>query len=582
MLFAPPVLADRFDVLNVAAGGSVTHDANQFRLAETVDPNVALGKPRKSDSVKVGYLGLRFDKPYAQQRLQIDVTETLTRYENFTHLNFDAFDYRGAWLWSLTPQLSGSLSAERKQALVGSADYRGFERNVRDSTTRLFSLDWSVAGGWSLIARASRIEQLSEVPFLAEADFRSSGPEAGIKYLATSGSSITLTRRQSSGIFLNREPDPVGLIDSSYRDKETELKLHWAASGRSTVDATLGWRARRHGHFSERDYSGPFGELAYALTFPGKLRVNAFAKRVLAPSLGPLSSFRVDGLLSLSPSWQITEKSSVRATFERTTSDFRGPIIVPPGPLRRDVVRSAKLSADWAPVSSIMLSASGQRIERSSTDDAAAFKTMVITVSVTGEYKVTVTSALGCAAASEIVNITVDPIEIPVISMSGDSIICAGSSIVLTSTPATSYLWSNGATTQSVTVSDEGSYSVKTQGLCAPFTSEPVSISTLVSPLPVVTNDAVYVDSVATLAATGSLVNWYSTQDSPVPFYTGNAYSTPPLTETTTYWVSNTTVFSEPNLHTGMINHQGGANNDNSYNGGVFFNCLTPFKLVST
>jgi hypothetical protein len=97
-----------------------------------------------------------------------------------------------------------------------------------------------------------------------------------------------------------------------------------------------------------------------------------------------------------------------------------------------------------------------------------------------------------------------------------------------------------------------------------------------------VTNDAVFVDSVANLAATGSLVNWYSTEDSPVPFFTGNSYTTPPLTETTTYWVSNTTVFGIPNQHVGMMDHQGGSTSDNTYNGGLIFNCLTPFKLKST
>ncbi len=48
----------------------------------------------------------------------------------------------------------------------------------------------------------------------------------------------------------------------------------------------------------------------------------------------------------------------------------------------------------------------------------------------------------------------------PVITASGATTFCQGGSVSLTASSATNYLWSNGATTQSITVSQAGNYSV--------------------------------------------------------------------------------------------------------------------------
>ncbi len=50
----------------------------------------------------------------------------------------------------------------------------------------------------------------------------------------------------------------------------------------------------------------------------------------------------------------------------------------------------------------------------------------------------------------------------PVITSSGSDTLCQGNTVTLTSTAATSYLWSTGATTQSIMVSTSGNYSVIT------------------------------------------------------------------------------------------------------------------------
>jgi hypothetical protein len=74
----------------------------------------------------------------------------------------------------------------------------------------------------------------------------------------------------------------------------------------------------------------------------------------------------------------------------------------------------------------------------------------------------------GCSATSTDEIITVNPIPtIPTISASGATDICIGDNVILTSSSPTDNLWSTGETTQSITVSSSGSYTVEvTNGLC--------------------------------------------------------------------------------------------------------------------
>jgi|GEM_PF-2145019 len=77
--------------------------------------------------------------------------------------------------------------------------------------------------------------------------------------------------------------------------------------------------------------------------------------------------------------------------------------------------------------------------------------TQNITVTTSGSYTVSVANACGTDTSAAVV-ITVNPSPLATISAGGPLSFCQGDSVVLTAGPALSYLWSNGAATQSVTV----------------------------------------------------------------------------------------------------------------------------------
>ncbi len=125
--------------------------------------------------------------------------------------------------------------------------------------------------------------------------------------------------------------------------------------------------------------------------------------------------------------------------------------------------------------------------------------TQSITVSTAGSYTVTVTNASGCSGTSAPVVVTViSQCTKPIITAGGSTTLCPGQTVKLTSSVSSSYLWSTGATTRSITVKTEGSYTVTNSTGC---TSDPTVVTSLTCANPAGL-------AVSNLTATSATLSW--------------------------------------------------------------------------
>ena len=82
-----------------------------------------------------------------------------------------------------------------------------------------------------------------------------------------------------------------------------------------------------------------------------------------------------------------------------------------------------------------------------------------ITVTTSGLYSVSITCPGGTAVSST-VQVTVNPLPSANVTTLGNTTFCEGGSVQLSAPSGLTYLWSNGATAQTVTIGTSGSYTV--------------------------------------------------------------------------------------------------------------------------
>ncbi|MNJ86224.1 hypothetical protein D3C87_37130 [compost metagenome] len=145
-------------------------------------------------------------------------------------------------------------------------------------------------------------------------------------------------------------------------------------------------------------------------------------------------------------------------------------------------------------------------------------------------YTATADNGGGCTAtATQTVTVTAVP-TVPTVSASGSLAICGSGSVTLTSSYATGNTWSNGETTQSITVSNAGNYTVtySSGGSCS-ATSTPSVVTVGSTPAtPVITPNG------PTVFCEGGSVTLTSSQA------TGNNWSTTAVSQTINVTTTNT------------------------------------------
>jgi hypothetical protein len=162
--------------------------------------------------------------------------------------------------------------------------------------------------------------------------------------------------------------------------------------------------------------------------------------------------------------------------------------------------------------------------------------TSSISVLTSGSYWVQVTDGSGCTSPqSDTTVVTVNPLPAkPTITPSGATTFCSGGSVTLTSSAGTSYLWSTGATTSSISVSATGSYWVQVADVNGCQSPQSDATVVTVNPLPA---KPTITPSGATTFCSGGSVALTSSAGSSYLWSTGATTSSISVSTTGSYWV---------------------------------------------
>ncbi|TAF33944.1 MAG: T9SS C-terminal target domain-containing protein [Cytophagales bacterium] len=160
-----------------------------------------------------------------------------------------------------------------------------------------------------------------------------------------------------------------------------------------------------------------------------------------------------------------------------------------------------------------------------------------------------------CSDTSNVINVTVNPKPVAVITASGSLTLCTGGSVILNASPTSgmSFVWKKdgvtigGATASSYTASLAGVYTVEITNIASGCTGVSAGATLVINPIPsnaTASGITICDGNTATLSASsttsGAGFEWYNAASGGTLLGVGSTFTSPVLMTSTTYYVQST------------------------------------------
>lgn len=343
---------------------NVTYDNNVFRLSPSLDSSQAIGSSRRSDTIFTTSLGFALNVPVSLQRFQLGYVWFDSRYRNFKDVDHRGHTARAAYLWAITPRLTGEFAYQEQESLASFANIQGRRPDLVTSRMANANAAWMATPSWRLHAdlNATQVEHSEN---RALNDLETGSAEAGVAYVTAQENRIGVAVRGERG----RTPDErllFGLpFDNEYTQTGLGVQGRWVVTGHSRFDGRADYIRRQYEQVSQRNFSGPTFRATYTWTPTGKITVATTAQRDIAPLEDITTSFALVTAFTVRPDWAVTDKINVRGNFGYARWEYRGDPTL--GLDFEHRVRSAGISVLYRPATRISISGGVARETRTST-----------------------------------------------------------------------------------------------------------------------------------------------------------------------------------------------------------------------
>ena len=207
-------------------------------------------------------------------------------------------------------------------------------------------------------------------------------------------------------------------------------------------------------------------------------------------------------------------------------------------PCMTDLILTVSGETSICPGESVDLAVEGEFASYSWSNGSTGSSVMI---TESGNYSVTAYDSDGCAAVSTVVSVVVIASEAPVVSALGELSFCEGGSVDLVSESLGDWSWSNGSETQSIAVTESGTYFLTVTDICGNANpSEEFVVLVLDAPdAPVITGPTDLDGPQAiTLQSSSETTHWYDSENAAEALAVGASFELDAQI-TTTVWVED-------------------------------------------
>ena len=203
------------DRLELFASENVTYDSNVFRTSLKLDPTLTTGSSHRGDTVSTTAVGFLLNVPVSLQRFEAGYTWYTSRYNRFTDLNHDGRIARAAWIWSITPRLTGDIGYQEQRLLSSFSNIQDRRPDLVTSRMAFASAAWMATPRWRLHSSVNAGQTDHQEPTRAATNnIETASMEAGVSYVSPQENRIGVAARTERG----RSPRDVVLFGAPFNN----------------------------------------------------------------------------------------------------------------------------------------------------------------------------------------------------------------------------------------------------------------------------------------------------------------------------------------------------------------------------
>jgi len=320
-----------------------------------------------SDTITSESLGVNLSLPSGLQRFELDASVVANQYQKTTNFDYTGTNFNASWLWSLTPQLRGTLGSIRTETLNSANDSVNPNlRNKLSTQTTVLTAAYDLGGPWQITGGAVNTNTVNERAVIGQPDNHSTGVNAGVRYALGSGNSVAYFHQVAQG---NSSSNYVATTD--------DLSLVWVLSGNTTFNGHIANVQHRYDGASQYDFNGTSGGASLVWRLTGKTSITAGWQRDLASYQTNTASYTQTDSFSIAPVWQISPITSMRLQYRSgQLTDQGSPFGTNSG--RQDQLQDTSISFNWQPYQLVSLSATLSESSRSSNVAGTDFRSRLL------------------------------------------------------------------------------------------------------------------------------------------------------------------------------------------------------------
>jgi len=307
--------------------------------------------PDNEEDDTVGHFGagLKSDLKLSRQHLLFEGLVDRAQYDNFDNLDHTRVDGTATWAWQAGNLWSGDLGYEYNREMSSFNEQFVREKDMRTTKTGFFEAgyqlhpDWRIAGGadYSDVSYQER-KRLDRETTAAQFD---------VQYRNTLNTRVGTRVRYTKNDLQEINVDGV-LLDNDYEEVTVSGLFFWEATGKSALEASLGYTDLSYDELDDRDYQGFSGRVIYLWALTEKTKVDFDVWQETSSLNNEITSYVLTKGISIQPTWSVTPMITLEGEISYKNDDFKSinELRSPLGLQRRDddTWRSS-VTARWNP-----------------------------------------------------------------------------------------------------------------------------------------------------------------------------------------------------------------------------------------